>query len=726
MDKNNKDVKPELLYPLSMYYEGAIEGVPNLEEQYQILAECREYSEKKNSRVDPYSIDEPVLALNLMMEKLEQYDYFEGVRNIVNNLLTQNRRPQELFRSLFPNSEEKVQIFKSQFSDACDLICMGDDVDWSRMGVSWYGFDTTLQKRNAKNLSLKIDWTPDYWTQEEKDQLFNFWRERYSKIIINMSPSGKPAGGIGFFDSERHSLRLKTYRPTYSENHQVNLDFKKRRESLLKEQEISQDADKYRIELLLNAEYQAWEWWKIKNIYKIKPHDPLYFINQAKEKVFYHEALYKEAFAQLIEYDRENGFAVADPDRDFKKEPMTITEYRGWLEREGRQIAPKSDDDLLLENVWNQGPLENIVGKVPPSMKSSFIPSFLDEYHRNQERSDRRNGIERSRSGVIIKINGVDKEEYILEKPMISKDLKKNTDLKQEIISFKVKTEDNRPVAQEIDLNSLMNPLVAPETDMSVFDIKETESVDKNGEEVIIVEHIARDKDDAYNDSEVSDPIIPEFFNIGALPELPKSNPYSEDLFKGLFVEKEFSEEDVILEKEEDSSSSGDFEQGSATPPWMRNRNFDGVQAEINTPEESVNADNKDKKKRKKSRVPFDRNKQIKEISEGWKGLDAFDMDNAEGSIWNITQQKIKSFKQNAKNLWEDRVSYLLSVDIPEQKALLKIKTQELMAFKDKIMQKRTVVKNNVYLTSPSVDEEEVVKPVSLYVHQSPKPKRKQ
>ena len=99
MDKNEQGIQVNLLYPLSMYYVGAIEGVPTLEEQYQILAESREYSEKTKTRIDPYSIDEPVIALNLMMEKLEQYEYFEGVRNIVNNLLSQNRKPQELFRS---------------------------------------------------------------------------------------------------------------------------------------------------------------------------------------------------------------------------------------------------------------------------------------------------------------------------------------------------------------------------------------------------------------------------------------------------------------------------------------------------------------------------------------------------------------------------------------------------------------------------------------------------
>jgi hypothetical protein len=133
MDKNEQGIQVNLLYPLSMYYVGAIEGIPTLEEQYQILAESREYSEKTKTRIDPYSIDEPVIALNLMMEKLEQYEYFEGVRNIINNLLSQNRKPQELFRSLFPNSEEKVNVFKSQFSDACDLIWMKDKVDLKKM-----------------------------------------------------------------------------------------------------------------------------------------------------------------------------------------------------------------------------------------------------------------------------------------------------------------------------------------------------------------------------------------------------------------------------------------------------------------------------------------------------------------------------------------------------------------------------------------------------------------
>ena len=692
MDKNEQGIQVNLLYPLSMYYVGAIEGVPTLEEQYQILAESREYSEKTKTRIDPYSIDEPVIALNLMMEKLEQYEYFEGVRNIVNNLLSQNRKPQELFRSLFPNSEEKINIFKSQFSDACDLICMKDKVDWKRMGLSWYNFDIAIN--NKKQPSLKMDWSPDYWTLEEKNQLFNFWRERYSRVIINMSPSGKPAGGIGFFDAERHSLRFKTYRPTYNENHQVNLDFKRRREDLLKEQEISQPADKLRLELLLNVEYQAWEWWKIKNVYKIKEHDPLYFINKTKEKIFYHESLYKEAFAQLIEYDRMHNFAVADPNRDFKKDPMTIVEYRQWLEREGREIPPKSDDDILLENVWNEGPLGNITGKVPPSMKNDFIPSFIDEYHRNQQRSDRKKGIERSKSGVIIKINGEIKEKISIERPDIIKNLKKSNNLQDDIVSFKSNIDDGRPEVEEIELDLIP---------MDVNKEKTTISLKKSEE--INIENV--------EDQEVKDPIIPELFDISTLPSIPK-NPYGDDLFKGLFTEKEFSEEEVVIDSDSEEEEEGTNGEGHI-PPWMKNRNVDGIEADINQVEESPDKfRDKVKKARKRANKTFDRNKEIQEITKSWKGLDEFDSSSLEGDIWSITQERIKNFKDSAKNIWEGRLSYLLNVDIPEQKALLKIKTQELIAFKNRIMEKRVFNKKNI--EEIDNDVEEVVKPVSLHV----------
>lgn len=708
MDKNEQSVEVNLLYPLSMYYVGAIEGVPTLEEQYQILAESREYSEKRKTRIDPYSIDEPVIALNLMMEKLEQYEYFEGVRNIVNNLLSQNRKPQELFRSLFPNSEEKVNIFKSQFSDACDLICMGDKVDWKKMGLSWYNFDVPLNNKN--NISLKMDWSPDYWTLEEKTQLFNFWRERYSRVIINMSPSGKPAGGIGFFDAERHSLRFKTYRPTYSENHQVNLDFKRRREELLKEQEISQPADKLRIELLLNVEYQAWEWWKIKNVYKIKQHDPLYFINKTKEKIFYHESLYKEAFSQLIEYDRMHNFAVADPDRDFKKDPMTIVEYRSWLEREGREIPQKSDDDILLENVWNEGPLGNITGKVPPKMKNDFIPTFIDEYHRNQQRSDRKKGIERSKSGVIIKINGEIKEKNTIERPDVIKNLKRTNNLQEDIISFKSNVDDGRPEVEEIDLESIPNK----ENQNEKVSLKKKEDINNS-----VIDNV---------EDEVKDPIIPELFDITTLPNIPK-NPYGEDLFKGLFDEKEYSEEEVFLEKEKEKENEDEGEGSdsqSATPPWMNKRNFDGIEADINQKENKTEQDFKDKVKmaRKRANKAFDRNKEIQEITKSWKGLEEFDSNQVEGDIWSITQARIKSFKESAKNIWEGRISYLLSVDIPEQKALLKIKTQELIAFKNRIMEKRVFGNKHKNDEEINNEVEEVVKPVSLYVN-SYKPRNK-
>ena len=213
-------------------------------------------------------------------------------------------------------------------------------------------------------------------------------------------------------------------------------------------------------------------------------------------------------------------------------------------------------------------------------------------------------------------------------------------------------------------------------------------------------------------DQEVKDPIIPELFDISTLPSIPK-NPYGDDLFKGLFTEKEFSEEEVVIDSdsEEEEGTNGE----GHIPPWMKNRNVDGIEADINQVEESSDKfRDKVKKARKRANKTFDRNKEIQEITKSWKGLDEFDSSSLEGDIWSITQERIKNFKDSAKNIWEGRISYLLNVDIPEQKALLKIKTQELIAFKNRIMEKRVFNKKNI--EEIDNDVEEVVKPVSLHV----------
>lgn len=136
--KENKN-KLNLLYPLEMYYVDYFESFPNDEEIYHIIADYREMI--ANSDISKEQKKAKELSINLLTEKISQYDYFDGVRNILEQFFLGNKNPAEIFESLFPFTENQAEIFRSQFTDACDLIAAEDGlVDWPKMGVSWYDF----------------------------------------------------------------------------------------------------------------------------------------------------------------------------------------------------------------------------------------------------------------------------------------------------------------------------------------------------------------------------------------------------------------------------------------------------------------------------------------------------------------------------------------------------------------------------------------------------------
>lgn len=167
----------------------------------------------------------------------------------------------------------------------------------------------------------------DYWNLESRNLLFKFWRDRYSKTVLFMSPAKLPAGGVGFFDAELEASKITTYKFVFYDTHKVNQEYEKRRKMLIEEQKISQEADKYRLHLLLEAERLCWKMWRYKNIFLIKEGDDLDYIKRVKRKNDQNEIAFKSAFSLLIEYDRAMGLPITDPDRDFKgAEPINIAE----------------------------------------------------------------------------------------------------------------------------------------------------------------------------------------------------------------------------------------------------------------------------------------------------------------------------------------------------------------------------------------------------------------
>lgn len=574
-----------------------------------------------------------------------------------------------------------------------------------------------------------MNWYPDYWTKEERDLLFKFWRERYSKTIINMSPSGKPSGGLGFFDSEWQSYKYKTFKPVYLDTHVVNENFFKRRNALLKEQKISQPADRYRIQLLLEAEKKSWIWWKQVNLFKSKSGDPTSFIQQVKDRNSCLEMAYKEAFAQLIEYDRESGFALADPDRDLKKHPLTIMEYRNWLEREGRDIEKGSEDDLILENIWAGMPNTKSSEDLP-SLKENFIPEILEEYHRNQERSDRHNGIKRSMTGDIINSPKDDKKRAKI-------DFNSSGHLSEDIKKFREKygiTRENK----SIDILSVNNDI---HVDINKFD-KELETQLKD-----IITH--------FSDKKQEDVGAFPAENMSSLtfPPLPKENPYSnitdltlKEKEEGHYEEekdflsldeinrlleqknrhKEMPENNLVIPNEikedqkqkvitvndyeikndtsdDNNQADSDDESIFAMPSWEDKESQDNVIIPKN-----FSTHDKIRRIKRKNRKIFDRNRQLKHIKKSWVSLPKRE----ENNFWLSTKGKINDFKSVTKNMWDNRVKHLLSIEVPEQNALLKIKSVEFKSIKDRILRKKDLQNREIF---------DHVKKVSLV---SPKLKR--
>lgn len=129
-----------LMYPLELYYPDGVPGVPTDEEQAATLAAYRAYAETVGRKLDADDPHPAVRALHDMLDTMRQYDYFKGVRDMVNALLSGNRTPEELFRAMFPEHENKVDEYTCQFADACDLILLKDQVDWPRMNLPWFDY----------------------------------------------------------------------------------------------------------------------------------------------------------------------------------------------------------------------------------------------------------------------------------------------------------------------------------------------------------------------------------------------------------------------------------------------------------------------------------------------------------------------------------------------------------------------------------------------------------
>lgn len=722
-----------LLNPLKMYYPDYFKDIPNDEEQFSLLSRYRELLKIGTEE----EINEVEKSFQLLNEMLEKRDYFDGVRNILNQLLS-GKEPTDIFSNMFPSTRNQIEIFRSQFTDACDIVLHKDEIEWDKMQLPWYEYKNEYGLAGSiSNYELKINWNMDYWTQDAKNLLLKFWRDRYSKTILFMSPAKLPAGGVGFFDSEYESTKLSTYKFVFSESHKINIDYHKRVKLLKEEFLISQPVDQYRLMLLIEAERLCWKMWKEKNTFLIKEGDPINYISRVKNKNEQNEIAFKEAFAQLIEYDREMGLPITDPDRDFKgAEPINVAEYKKWLTRNGRVVSDDSDESMYLKNLEKKD--QN--AKVKP-LKFSFVPMLIEEYVNEQARNDRQDEIVRNSSGQILSIKGVKQINYLDKDNKISIDKTGNKEsdllrvksvIEQTIEQNKngepkaveeVKIEKNVVIEAEtskvdqVEINKEAESLAIPEDEVfkdqddllekfsnvlsKIDDVaKEKEEIEKRG--FIVIDpnksktipkgnpYLALLEDSDYQEKD-EDRDIKENFDI-KLIENNEMKKEEVDLIVQSSDEQDLIYEKMLIKLEDEENK--DQDQGSASsdekPMWIK----EGMLA---TEEDRKEFNRKRKQyKERKSRIKtktikvFDRNKQLEKIKSEWK---KFPPTKSEGGFLEAAKNKVINFKNGAKNLWDKRIKF--NVDG---------KDEQKMSFLQKISSKINADRKNKYEDSIDVE----------------------
>lgn len=722
MDKNKKNKKLALLNPIEMYYEDYFSSIPNEEERYSILTNYRDFQKNQSYGENNKDYSDIEKSFKLFLEFSEKIDYFSGVRNIVNQLLS-DKDPTEIFEKMFPNSQAQAEVYKSQFTDACDIIIHRDEIDWKRMNIPWYDYHKE-NNFSFKNIDIKLNWNIDFWNQEARKLLFKFWRERYAKTVLFMSPAKLPSGGTGFFDSEFEAAKVTTYKFVYYDTHKVNQEYSKRTKMLKEEQKISQDADKYRLHLLLEAERTAWVMWRYKNIFLIKEGDNSDFIGIVRRKNEQNEIAFKMALSDLIEYDRAMGLPITDPDRDFKgAEPINVAEYKRWLTRKGRIIEENSDEYIFLKNLEKK----DESSKVKP-LKLNFIPIMIEDFVDEQSRMDRREGIVRNKSGIIV--SEEEKNKSYNKSINISKTLDNNQNienvkkaLSKNYTNHFIEEEKNDTVNKDENLihndvntdNEKINlakkeiPKIKNEDASINFNIlPENEEFKSKGDlnskfsnVLEKIKNVSKEKNEIENQGFiVIDPNVKR--------EIPKGNPYlslfdnkekepesiSDEQLSNFIKNnenKEMSEDNSItIEKEQDleyllydkmiefveedkdkDKDKGEGDKGSddIEPIWIIEGKLLTSEARRDFSEKRKKLLEKRKRIKEKTIKVFDRNKQIEKMKSEWV---SFPEIKDEGSFWDITKSKLESFKEGAATLWKDRIQFNLKGNEIKKISILK------------------------------------------------------
>lgn len=551
-------------------------------------------------------------------------------------------------------------------------------------------------------MPLILDWHPDYWTSDERSQLFDFWRDRYGRHPLNLSPSGSLAGGVGFFDAGMQSVRFRTSLHPSDSNHPLTQEFQRRRAHLEAERETSQAADRHRLQLLLVAEQTAWEWWKVFETYRPRLFDGPILRQQSSERIQRHEAIYKDALAQLIEHDREHGHPLADPDRDWTNAPPTSYERRRWLTRRGRTLDAE-DARLLDEGLKNNEGLRRDLGRVAPRPRAGFIPSRLERWHEKQVEQDQSNGITRSKSGVGVR-RSMQSEEA--EKPPAPLVVSRAGDLTEKVQHFLTMRDDVRrganevpdlnlpvpapsgahvkpepptakalPPASETFLDDILDDLVAPNADAlepAPLDSDAPLPEDEDGEDDQGQAEGSRGAAEGHGDGDperpedmVEEPGDLESRRVVAESDTPSWFQHGQPKHLGALDPSAPTLPTDGVRRVADAS-------GEALPDGNVRELYSEALREVLPMKRPTSTDD-----------TFERERRLREITEKWKARNVSQLSAPEPeNAWDRAVSRVASFKDRAISLWNKRVAPNLGLETPQQRLAAQAKAQDLLEIK--------------------------------------------
>lgn len=538
-----------------------------------------------------------------------------------------------------------------------------------------------------------VDWYPEYWTPLEKEELFTFWRNKYFYNKINISLSDEPCGGNGYFDSELASYdNITTQRSVVDELHPINIAYNVRKNELEDELQESQEEDQFRILLLLQAEKASYDYWKYKNIYNINSNYPNHIKKIIQSKIENLLFIFKDTFAQLMEYDRENNNPITDPDRDLFKTPPTVFEYRRWLTRGNRIVDMYSKEEKLLKKMWLETRNKDI-----PVYKESFLPTYLEKKHFENKELDIAKGIERNTSGFSVKNNN---DTGIKIKPPVPLILSRLSSIADSVSDFKIIQEDIRPEVEEINLDENTNPFYAedkidlplenPYPNLNADSFKGLRT-DEEFEYTQKEEKIVKKIEDILSMA-LQTPPKEDFFEteIYQQTEIYEKESLPSEEVTETYISEETMEKDPHEEDKDSGTGSKSSGKGNEEPEWMKNRNFDGKNPEWFVEKE------------------FEREKAVSslstklEVTEKIKNQTRRSLRNT-NNVWKSTTDKVKSFKNEAMSLWKRKIAPSLGLETPERRAIAKIQKQELKHIQRTINKEKRQYKlkeqrnNNVY-----------------------------